>query len=175
MMTVSKLASACGLSRTTVLYYESQGLLKPGQRTGSNYRVYGDREVNLLRQIRMYRSVGMSVREIREVLAGRDSDVTSALKRRLAEVGEEIETLRGHQKAILRLLQNDSVQRSKGKKMTKEKWVAVMKAAGFTEDDMHRWHREFEKSAPDDHQEFLQFLHIPEKEIASIRDWSRKK
>ena len=58
--------------------------------------------------------------------------------------------------------------------MTKDKWVAVMKAAGFTDNDMHRWHREFEKSAPKDHEEFLNFLHIPEKEITSIREWSRK-
>ena len=58
--------------------------------------------------------------------------------------------------------------------MTKDKWVAIMKAAGFSEDDMHRWHREFEKSAPDDHQEFLNYLHIPAEEIGSIRDWSRK-
>lgn len=174
MMTVSKLASLCGVSRTTVLYYESQALLKPELRTGSNYRVYGEREVNTLRQIRLYRSMGMGLREIRSVLSGRDSEVALALKRRLAEVDEEIEILRGHQKAILRLLQNKSVQRSRGKKMTKEKWVAVMKAAGFKEEDMRRWHREFERSAPDDHQEFLQFLHIPEKEIASIREWSRK-
>jgi DNA-binding transcriptional MerR regulator len=172
-MTVSKLASVCGLSRTTVLYYESQGLLKPAVRSDSNYRVYGEREVERLRQIRVYRGVGMSVREIRTVLAGPQNDVASALKRRLTEVDKEIETLRGHQQAILKLLQIKSI-RKKDRKMTKEKWVAVMKAAGFTEDDMHRWHREFEKSAPKDHEEFLQFLHIPEKEIVSIREWSRK-
>src|SRR6185369_1075149 len=134
MMTVSKLASVCGLSRTTVLYYESQGLLKPAVRSDSNYRVYGDREVERLRQIRVYRGVGMSVREIRTVLAGPQNDVASALKRRLAEVDKEIETLRGHQQAILKLLQIKSI-RKKDRKMTKEKWVAVMKAAGFTEED----------------------------------------
>ena len=57
--------------------------------------------------------------------------------------------------------------------ITKEKWVAIMKASGFTEDDMRRWHREFEHSAPAEHQEFLEFLHIPEPEIRSIREWSR--
>ena len=57
--------------------------------------------------------------------------------------------------------------------ITKDKWVAVMQAAGFTEDDMHRWHREFEKGAPAEHQEFLEFLHIPADEIARIREWSR--
>ena len=58
--------------------------------------------------------------------------------------------------------------------MSKEKWVSIMKAAGFTENDMHRWHKEFERSAPEDHNEFLQFLNIPAAEIKSIREWSRK-
>jgi DNA-binding transcriptional MerR regulator len=173
MMTVSKLASICGLSRTTVLYYESEGLLKPAVRTDSNYRVYGEREVATLRQIRVYRGVGMSVREIRTILSRPQNDVALALKRRLADVDKEIEVLRGHQQAILKLLQIKSI-RKKTRDMTKDKWVAVMKAAGFTDNDMHRWHREFEKSAPKDHEEFLNFLHIPEKEITSIREWSRK-
>jgi len=58
--------------------------------------------------------------------------------------------------------------------MTKDRWVAIMKASGFSESDMHGWHVEFEKSAPDDHQQFLEFLHIPQEEVRSIREWSRK-
>jgi hypothetical protein len=58
--------------------------------------------------------------------------------------------------------------------VTKEKWVSVMRSAGFTDDDMHRWHAVFEKSAPAEHQEFLEFLHIQTDEIKTIRDWSRK-
>jgi hypothetical protein len=49
-----------------------------------------------------------------------------------------------------------------------------MRAAGFTEDDMRRWHAVFEKSAPGEHREFLEFLHIPPDEIETIREWSRK-
>ena len=41
-MTVTRLARACGLSRTTVLYYETMGLLK-ARRNSGNYRVYGER------------------------------------------------------------------------------------------------------------------------------------
>jgi hypothetical protein len=33
---------------------------------------------------------------------------------------------------------------------------------------------EFERSAPEDHQEFLEFLHIPADDIKRIREWSRK-
>ena len=57
--------------------------------------------------------------------------------------------------------------------MTKDKWVAIMKAAGLSEEDMHRWHREFERAAPDDHEEFLKYLQIAPEQIRSIREWSR--
>ena len=58
--------------------------------------------------------------------------------------------------------------------ITKDKWVEIMRAAGLSEADMHRWHVEFEKAAPAEHQEFLEFLRIPKDEIAKIREFSRK-
>jgi DNA-binding transcriptional MerR regulator len=174
MVTVTKLARLCHLGRSSVLYYESVGLLKPALRSGANYRVYGENEIRVLQQIRSYRAVGLSVKEIRSILSAPESKVASALKRRLLEVDKEIETLRGHQKAILKLLQTKVALR-RTQKMTKDKWVSVMKAAGFSDHDMHRWHREFEHSAPEEHEEFLQFLHLPPQEIQTIRDWSRKR
>jgi len=39
---------------------------------------------------------------------------------------------------------------------------------------MNRFHTEFEKSAPAEHQEFLEFLRIPADEIRTIREQSRK-
>ncbi len=61
MLTVSTLARACGLSRSTVRYYESIGVLKPAGRTSGNYRRYGDREMARLRQICVYRKAGVSL------------------------------------------------------------------------------------------------------------------
>ncbi len=57
--------------------------------------------------------------------------------------------------------------------MTKDKWVAIMRNSGFTDEEMNRWHVEFEKSAPDDHQQFLEYLQISSEEVAHIRAWSR--
>jgi hypothetical protein len=57
--------------------------------------------------------------------------------------------------------------------ISKEKWVSIMKACGLTDEQMHRWHAEFERSAPAEHQEFLEFLHIPADEIVNIRKQSR--
>ncbi|WP_420237947.1 hypothetical protein ACOBR2_20535 [Telmatobacter bradus] len=58
--------------------------------------------------------------------------------------------------------------------ITKEKWVSIMHGCGFSEEQRMRWHAEFERAAPDEHQEFLEFLHIGTEEIASIRQRSRK-
>ena len=58
--------------------------------------------------------------------------------------------------------------------VTKQKWTEVMRAAGFSDEDMRRWHMQFEKSAPGEHQEFLEFLHLAPEEVRSIRDWSRR-
>ena len=173
MLSVSAIARRFGLSRTTILYYEACGLLKPALRTRADYRLYGEPEARVLEQICLYRSVGLSVRNIRRMLANPETDVAALLRRRLEELNSEIDRLRDHQRLILRLLQSKNILR-RTKKMTKEKWVSIMKAAGFSEDDMRQWHREFERAAPDDHNEFLRYLHIPEAEIKSIRDWSKK-
>jgi DNA-binding transcriptional MerR regulator len=172
MYTVSELARHCGLSRTTILYYESLNLLKPSSRSAGNYRQYGERELERLRQICAYRNVGLSLAEIRTILGRPSTDAASILQTRLVRIDAEIETLRSHQRVILRLLGNRTFRREE--MITKDKWVGVMKGCGFTDDQMERWHAEFERAAPDEHQEFLEFLHIPAAEIRRIREWSRK-
>jgi DNA-binding transcriptional MerR regulator len=173
MLSVTQIARRCGLSRTTILYYESCGLLLPALRSASNYRLYGEKQVAALERIRMYRALGLSVADIRELLSASQSAAAAVLQRRMRELDAEIVCLRGHQQAILRLLNSKLLSR-RDAKMTKQKWVEIMKSAGFTEADMHRWHREFERAAPDDHQEFLTYLHIVPAEIKTIREWSRK-
>jgi len=173
MWTVSALAKRCGVSRTAVLYYESRGLLKAGHRTASNYRIYGDRELERLRMIRVYRDAGLALADIGLLLDRSGTDAAGVLRRRLLEIDAEIARLRGHQLAIARLLPGAGALGGQDV-MTKDRWVEIMRKAGFSEDDMHRWHVEFEKSAPAEHQEFLEFLHIQPDEIRGIREWSRK-
>jgi DNA-binding transcriptional MerR regulator len=171
-LTVTGLARACGLSRSTILYYERAGLLRAAPRSSGNYRLYSDRDLDRLCQIRVYRNAGLAVGDIRSILDRTRSDAAGVLKRRMAELNVEIERLRDHQRVIARLLK-DTNQLRRLPMVTKQKWVEIMRGAGFTEEDMRRWHAEFEKSAPQEHQEFLEFLHIPTEEIATIRAWSK--
>ena len=56
--------------------------------------------------------------------------------------------------------------------VNKDMWVAMLRAAGLDDRGMARWHAEFERRAPADHQDFLASLGIPEHEILRIRKWS---
>ena len=170
-LTITKLSRACGLSRTTVLYYESLGLLRPARRSSGNYRIYSEADLARLREVCAYRVSGLKLTDIRSLLDRPRSEAAAVLQRRLLEIASEIETLREHQRAIARLLGKTNRLR-RDRMVTKEKWVEIMRAAGFSEEQMHRWHREFEKAAPAEHQEFLEFLHIPADEVKQIRAWS---
>lgn len=173
MLTVTKLAESCGLSRSTVLYYESIGLLRASSRSAANYRRYTEKDSARLKQICIYRDAGLKLTDIRNLLDRPENDPTSLLKRRLVELNGEIERLRDHQQAILKLLRaKNTIWRTKD--MTKEKWVSIMKAAGLKEDDMRRWHAEFERADPAEHEQFLEYLHIAPDEIRSIREWSKQ-
>src|SRR5271157_3332736 len=161
-LTVTRLARACHLARSTVLYYESIGLLHRPRRTAGNYRLYTEADLDRLRQICAYRNSGLTLADIRSVVdAPQTASAAAVLHRRMVELETAIQQLRNHQQAIARLLRTSVLPR-RIPMVTKEKWVAVMHSAGFTQDDMHRWHHEF-----------LEFLHIPPGEIAQIRDWSR--
>ena len=176
MLTVTQLARQCGLSRTALLYYESIGLMARPRRSGGNYRCYGEADLARLREIRAYRDAGLKLGDIRAILDRPKSGGAGVLRRRLLEIDGEINTLRAYQQAILRLLeQNASGKGKKGKMITKEKWVSIMKASGLTNEQMNGWHTEFERSAPEEHQEFLEFLHIDPEEIRAIREQCRKK
>jgi DNA-binding transcriptional MerR regulator len=170
MLTVTRLAKSCNLARSTVLYYESVGLLRPPRRSDGNYRVYSVNDLDRLRQICLYRDAGLTLGDIRSLLDAPRNDASGVLERRMVEIGQAIERMREHQRAIARLL--NSREMRKDKMITKQKWTSIMSGAGFTEEDMKRWHMEFEKSAPAEHQEFLEFLHIPADEIKTIRAWS---
>jgi DNA-binding transcriptional MerR regulator len=172
MMTATRLARRFGLSRSTLLYYESIGLLRRPPRTEGNYRAYTDQDAARLEQICVYRKVGLSLAAIRTMLDRPGSGAAAVLQRRLSEIEVEVEALRGHQRHILRLLERSRSFR-RNQMITKDKWVAIMKASGFSESEMNRWHAEFEEAAPAEHQEFLEFLHIPAPEITKIREWSR--
>jgi MerR family transcriptional regulator, copper efflux regulator len=67
-MNIGQASKAAGVSAKMIRYYESVGLIRPADRTPSNYRDFSDRDVNELRFIRRARMFGFSVEEIVRLL-----------------------------------------------------------------------------------------------------------
>ena len=70
--TVSQAAKQMGVSVRTLHYYEEIGLLLPAEKTGSGYRLYGQREISRLQQILFYRELDIPLKKIREILSRPD-------------------------------------------------------------------------------------------------------
>ena len=169
---ISKLARACDLSRSTLLYYDRLGLLKPSGRTGSGYRYYTDADQRRLERIGHFREAGLSLKEIRAVLSSSGKPGTRLLETRLRETAQKIVGLKNQQRLLAGMLR----QVTSGKRppiVDVELWVEMLDSAGMDEDARRRWHAEFERRAPDGHQEFLLSLGIPADEVERIQRWSR--
>ena len=98
-LTVSRLAATVGVRPDTVRYYERVGLLPPPPRTQGDHRRYGATAVHRLLFIQGAQRLGLRLREIRDVLAVRDTGTCPCgpaeplLRRHLVEVDQEIERL----------------------------------------------------------------------------------
>lgn len=171
MLTISQAARRHNLSRSTLLYYDRLGLLRPAGRSPSGYRLYSAADLQRLERICRWRRTGISLEAIRELLDDPGAGREAVLRRRLEQLAGEIQVLWEQQRVIGRLLQLDLSSRLPG--LDKARWVALLAAAGLDEAGMHRWHAEFERLAPAGHQDFLNALGIVEAEVRTIREWSR--
>ena len=172
-LSIGRMAKRFGLSRSALLYYDSIGLLTPSERTAANYRIYSDKDVGRMEQIAVYREAGLPLQAIGAMLDGRMGASASILEERLVQINGEIQHLREQQQVLVKLLKNRKALR-KSRVMTKKRWVSLLAATGMSDRDMRRWHVEFERMAPEAHQDFLESLGIPKKEILAIRKWARE-
>ena len=169
MYTVGKLAKKFGLSRSTLLYYDSIGLLRPTHHVKGEYRQYSEMDADTLRRICMYREVGVSLKDIKHILNSQTaSDTADVLEKRLLELNGEMASLQHQQRIIAGLLSKSTLPEN----MNAATWATMFQEAGFNMEEMHQWHAEFERMSPENHTQFLEVLHMPKKEIEMIRSWS---
>src|SRR5512133_3097322 len=170
---ISQIGRACGLSRSTLLFYDRLALLRASGRTASGYRVYNDKDLNTLTRIRQLREAGLSLKEIRAVLSEGGTPGARLLEGRMRKTAEEIVGLKNQQRLLAAMLRK-AASGKRPRCVDKRMWIEMLKAAGMDQKAMERWHREFERRSPEGHQEFLLSLGIPANEAIRIRDLSRR-
>jgi DNA-binding transcriptional MerR regulator len=72
-MKIGEIAAATATKVETVRFYEKAGLLPPPARTEGNYRSYGTSHLKRLSFIRRARQLGISLDDVRELLALADN------------------------------------------------------------------------------------------------------
>ena len=173
MYTINQLGKKYNLSRSTLLYYDKIGLLKPSARSEANYRLYSKSDVNRMEKIATYRGAGLSLASIADILNSDDTNSTTILEQRLNSLNNEISALRQQQQLVVQLLGKNSLVRT-AKTMNKDQWVNILRSSGMDDEAMHRWHIEFERDLPEVHQDFLESLGCSVEEVNSIRQWSQQ-
>ncbi len=95
-MRIGELADRFGINPKTIRFYESVGLLPEPDRTSSGYRQYSGIDVDRLTFIKTAQRLGMTLDEIREILAFRDRGqppcgyVRAVLNQQVAELDQRI-------------------------------------------------------------------------------------
>jgi MerR family transcriptional regulator, copper efflux regulator len=106
---IGELADRSGVAVKTIRYYEDIGVLDPPQRTSSGYRDYEHPAIDRLAFIRAAQAVGLTLGEIRQVVALREhgqtpcTHVVALLDRRADEIGQRIAELQHLQGDLRRL------------------------------------------------------------------------
>ncbi|MCG8642476.1 MAG: MerR family transcriptional regulator [Desulfobacterales bacterium] len=171
MYTIGELCNRFGLSRSTLLYYDRLGLLKPSTRTESNYRLYTDEDIRKLEQICLYRNAGVSLKDMKILLNPvSDERTVVIIKEHFENINNQIKEMRKQQQLIIELLKKDVIY-SRNTIFNLKSWSSLLISMGFSQKEMNKWHVEFEKQSPEEHTAFLKSLGLSEKEIKLIRHW----
>nr|WP_090346269.1 MerR family transcriptional regulator [Mycolicibacterium malmesburyense]CRL78863.1 putative transcriptional regulator [Mycolicibacterium malmesburyense] len=136
-MTVGAVAALTGVSVRTLHHYDHIGLVVPSFRTPAGYRGYTDVDIERLHLVLVYRSVDMSLEEIRDLLDG-GGDVLDHLRRQHQLLLERADHLQHTIKAVEELM---SGHRS-GIQLTAEEQVEIFGSAVFdeyAEESEERW------------------------------------
>jgi small redox-active disulfide protein 2 len=118
MLKVTEVAKQLGVNNQTLYFYERIGLIPSPQRNSSGYRLFSDRDVERLRFIIHLKRLGLSLPEIREILALQEDDRLSCdrvyqhLKLKEQEIDYKIQELQALKSQLLPLIETCDARRS---------------------------------------------------------------
>lgn len=107
--TIGKLAKRLDLNPRTIRFYERVGVLPEPERSASGYRLYSEADESRLRFIKSAQRTGLTLGEIKEVLALRDRGrppcryVAGVIDQRVGEIGRRVAELRALKRELIEL------------------------------------------------------------------------
>lgn len=104
-LTVGEVANKMGVTVRTLQYYDREGLLAPSAQSEGGRRLYTDKDLIKLHQILSLKSLGFSLRDIKQRLISLETpaEVANALTEQAKAIREKIKQLQTSLKAIEQL------------------------------------------------------------------------
>lgn len=92
MMTIKEAERITGITSQNIRYYEKQGLLNPARKAENSYREYSEEDIRKIRQIKLFRKLGMPLGDIKRLLEGTVS-LEDAIAAQICRLQSEKETV----------------------------------------------------------------------------------
>lgn len=110
--TVNELATISGVSARTLHYYDEIGLLNPMRVAKNGYRIYSQKEIDLLQHILFYRELGVPLKKINCIISNPSYDKEKELEEQLSALLQrkvQIELLINNVKKTISSLKGETV------------------------------------------------------------------
>jgi phosphoribosylaminoimidazole-succinocarboxamide synthase len=106
---VGEVSGFAGVTVRTLHHYEEIGLLVPGARSASGYRLYSEADLERLQQVLFYRELGFSLAHIGVLLDDPETDAMNHLRYQHQVLTERIERLSAMADAVERALEDKNM------------------------------------------------------------------
>lgn len=90
-MKINELEKILNISRANIRFYEKEGLLNP-ERKENGYREYDESELAILKKIIIYRKLGISIQDIKEIFEGKLT-LSDAINESITSINSELTEL----------------------------------------------------------------------------------
>lgn len=92
-MFINEVEHIVGLSKKSIRLYEDNGLLSPMRNQDNSYRIYNEEDLKKLRIIKLFRELGVPIREIKLLFNG-ELNINDCMEDRISKITKEEESLR---------------------------------------------------------------------------------
>lgn len=119
---VGELAQLAGLSIRTLRYYDQIGLYSPSGHSDSGHRLYTETDITRLQQILSLKELGLSLDEIKSVLAGDQISLFDIVTLQIARIKKNLTV----QQKLLRELEHVSSLMVRNEPLTVEDFTKLL-------------------------------------------------
>ena len=91
-MKIKEVSEITNISVRNLQYYSDEGIVVP-ERGKYDYRNYSDLDVQRLQQVKIFKSLGMKLKEIKEIMNADDYDMKSVFRKQIAMLEEKREEI----------------------------------------------------------------------------------